>query len=128
MPFVGFQKQQDDSMLAAFIGDSEEYLRNLSFVNLDKIEEHEFAVMYNGKIYLVEEELVEAKKADVRAFRNHLLETEVDPYVTNPLRWEDLSEEEKQKIKDYRNYLKDYTNGENWWEANPKTMEEWSAE
>ena len=128
MPFVGFQKQQDDSMLAAFIGDSEEYLRNLSFVNLDKIEEHEFAIMYNGKIYLVEEELVEAKKADVRAFRNHLLETEVDPYVTNPLRWEDLSEEEKQKIKDYRNYLKDYTNGENWWEANPKTMEEWSAE
>ena len=128
MPFVGFQKQQDDSMLAAFIGDSEEYLRNLSFVNLDKIEEHEFAVMYNGKIYLVEEELVEAKKVDVRAFRDHLLETEVDPYVTNPLRWEDLSEEEKQKIKDYRIYLKDYTNGENWWEANPKTMEEWLAE
>ena len=60
MPFVGFQKQQDDSMLAAFIGDSEEYLRNLSFVNLDKIEEHEFAIMYNGKIYLVEEKLVEA--------------------------------------------------------------------
>ena len=128
MPFVGFQKQQDDSMLAAFIGDSEEYLRNLSFVNLDKIEEHEFAVMYNGKIYLVEEELVEAKKVDVRAFRDHLLETEVDPYVTNPLRWEDLSEEEKQKIKDYRIYLKDYTNSENWWEANPKTMEEWLAE
>ena len=128
MPFIGFQKQQDDSMLAAFIGDSEEYLRSLSFVNLDKIEEHEFAIMYNGKIYLVEEELVEAKKADVRTFRNQLLETEVDPYVTNPLRWEDLSEEEKQKIKDYRSYLKDYTNGENWWEANPKTMKEWSAE
>ena len=37
------------------------------------------------------------------------LQTEVDPIVTNPLRWNGLGEEEKARITDYRQQLLDLT-------------------
>lgn len=69
---------------------------------------------------------IEYKQNRVREIRNSYLEQYVDPVVSNPLRWTDMSEEEKQKYADYRRYLLDYTQGENWWESNPKTFEQWS--
>jgi hypothetical protein len=39
-----------------------------------------------------------------------------------------MSEELKQNYTNYRRYLLDYTDGENWWEALPKTLEEWKDE
>lgn len=69
---------------------------------------------------------IEYKQNRVREIRNSYLEQYVDPVVSNPLRWADMSEEEKQKYADYRRYLLDYTTGENWWESNPKTFDEWS--
>lgn len=127
--FVAYQRQKDeqgnDFMHASFLDENEENLRNMPFVVIDEIREVEFAVMYNGKIYEDEEEYIEARKDSVRQFRNNLLETEVDPVVTNPLRWADLSEEEKALYTNYRRYLLDYTEQENWWEQNPKAMNEW---
>lgn len=130
--FVAYQRQKDeqgnDFMHAAFLNENEENLRNMPFVVIDEIKEVEFAVMYNGKIYEDESEYNNARKESVRQLRNSLLTEEVDPVVTNPLRWSDMSEEDQNMYKNYRKYLLDYTEQENWWEQNPKTLEEWRAE
>lgn len=74
---------------------------------------------------LDENELLERKKEQVRSVRQQYFETYVDFYQSKPLYWEELDEETKQHISDYRQYLKDYTKNENWWEQNPKTYDEW---
>jgi hypothetical protein len=45
----------------------------------------------------------------MRSERDFLLLTEVDPMVTNPLRWADLSESQRQAVIDYRRSLLDIT-------------------
>lgn len=45
----------------------------------------------------------------LRDKRKHVLETEVDPIVTNPLRWGALTDFEKQSFIDYRQQLLDIT-------------------
>ena len=47
----------------------------------------------------------EKKANDNRMFRNELLVNNVDPIVTNPLRWADLSAEKQQEWADYRTAL-----------------------
>ena len=42
-----------------------------------------------------------------RADRDYLLTSEVDPLVSNPLRWGDLTAEQQQAWKDYRRSLLD---------------------
>lgn len=68
-----------------------------------------------------EEEL----QKQVREIRNSYLQEYVDPVVSNPLRWEDLTEEEKENYKNYRRYLLDYTENENWWLSYPLTLDKW---
>lgn len=45
--------------------------------------------------------------------RDIILREKVDPVVSNPLRWESLSEEEKENYKNYRLYLLDIPQQEN---------------
>lgn len=45
----------------------------------------------------------------VRGKRNNILTTEVDPIVSNPLRWADLSESQQQAWAAYRRALLDIT-------------------
>jgi len=52
-----------------------------------------------------QEELDAEKAAGVRAERDDLLLHVVDPMVSNPLRWEELSESEQQEWRDYRTAL-----------------------
>ena len=52
---------------------------------------------------------VDSVKEAVRQARNHKLETEVDPIVSNPLRWADLTPEQQQAVADYRIALLDMT-------------------
>lgn len=49
-----------------------------------------------------QEELDERAAAQVRAERNTILVNDVDPIVTNPLRWDGLSESQQQAWRDYR--------------------------
>jgi hypothetical protein len=56
-----------------------------------------------------QEEIDEAKAEEVRNERNFRLKTEVDPVVTNPLRWNDMSIEQQQSWADYRRGLLDIT-------------------
>lgn len=67
----------------------------------------------------------ELKEQEVRAVREQYFADYVDFYQSKPLYWEELDEEFKQQVSDYRNYLKDYTKQENWWEQNPLNFEEW---
>jgi hypothetical protein len=56
-----------------------------------------------------QEELDVLAAADARAQRDTILATEVDPIVSNPLRWGDLSAEQQQAWADYRRALLDIT-------------------
>ena len=121
--FIGYQND-----LIAFVAESREELENLQFVELTNIEEVPFAEMYNGVIYDNKEELTMAKQDFVRSIRNQYLVDYVDGAVSNPLRWADMSQELKDMYTNYRRYLLDYTNGENWWEQNPLTFDEWKEQ
>lgn len=58
---------------------------------------------------------VEYKKRlseQARYKRNIILELDVDPVVTNPLRWGDLSDDKKSEWADYRKSLLDITEQE----------------
>lgn len=105
--------------------DTREELEAIAKDDFSRIEEVEFAEMYNGVIYLNEGELKEAKQKCIREIRNQLLSTEIDPVVSNPLRWADMSEEEKKEYSEYRAYLLDYTKQADWQEQEPLSMKEW---
>jgi len=52
-----------------------------------------------------QEELDSQEAIRVRQIRDSLLTSEVDPIVTNPLRWAELSEEKQTEWINYRNKL-----------------------
>lgn len=56
-----------------------------------------------------QEELDAAEAQNVREERDYLLTTQVDPVVSNPLRWGDLNEEQQQAWATYRRALLDIT-------------------
>ena len=60
----------------------------------------------------IDEKAIEKKKGDIRLIRNKYLEDYVDYYQCKPMLWNELTEDEKQSIADYRVYLKDYPNSE----------------
>lgn len=49
-----------------------------------------------------QEELDTAQSTRVRRERDNKLRYEVDPIISNPLRWAELTEEKKQEIANYR--------------------------
>lgn len=66
----------------------------------------------------------EVKKSIVREIRDgYLQDTDFTQLPDAP-----FTAEEKAQYADYRQYLRDYTLEPNWWEHNPMTFEEWSAE
>jgi hypothetical protein len=58
------------------------------------------------------EELLAIKSEEVRAKRNNLLATVVDPIVMNSLRWGALTDNKKKEVSDYREALLDITSQE----------------
>lgn len=63
-------------------------------------------------------------KDEVRSVRNSYLSywdfTQLDDAP--------FTDDEKSKYREYRQYLRDYTNGENWWLQNPDDWETWLIE
>ena len=73
-------------------------------------ENQEYIIEERGEYYMVvkvQEPSIEEKSKRKREERDFLLTTVVDPVVTNPLRWEELSDAEKSKYRAYRLYLLD---------------------
>ena len=64
---------------------------------------------YVPPIPLTQEELDAALAASIRGQRNSLLATEVDPLVSNPLRWADLTSDQQAEWTLYRRALLDIT-------------------
>ena len=82
----------------------------------------------NGKrrfqVKAIPEPTIEEKQNQIRSVRNqYLSDTDKFMIVDFP-----SSKEEKANYKSYRQYLRDYTEQESWWESNPKTFEEWKSE
>jgi hypothetical protein len=64
---------------------------------------------YAAYVPPTQEELDAALAASIRGQRNSLLRTEVDPLVTNPLRWAELTEAQQAAWTQYRRDLLDIT-------------------
>lgn len=75
-----------------------------------------------------DDERKEQKISEVRAIRDNYLKIYVDDRARSPFMWDEVPEEEKALIGEYRKYLLDYTEQENWYERNPLTFEEWKEE
>lgn len=73
-------------------------------------------------------EWIEWKSKEVRNLRNYYLEQYVDSIVSNPLRWNDLSTEEQDNIKNYRRYLLDITDQGGFPKVNLLTYSNWLME
>lgn len=63
-----------------------------------------------------DEKVIEFQKAQIRSKRDSLLQ-KTDKFMISDY---PISEDERQKIKLYREYLRDYTLTENWWQQKPK--------
>ena len=70
------------------------------------------------------EPTVEELQAEVRSVRNSYLEKYVDPKQLVMV-WDSLSADDKKLYADYRQYLLDYTEIEEWYLSNPMTFDEW---
>ena len=109
-----------------YVSENREEIEKLPNITITEIRETEDQVEFiDGNYYIGENPIREAKQVSIRNVRNDYLEKYVDPVVSNPLRWADLTEIEQQRYVYYRLYLLNYTKEENWWEKEPKTFEEW---
>lgn len=87
-------------------------------------EKSEVEQAYNGDWYIkgyAPQETEDELKQKVRDVRNEYLQY----YDFTQLDDAPFTDEEKVVYAEYRQYLRDYTNTENWWLNNPKTFEEW---
>lgn len=83
-------------------------------------------VQVNGEfVFTSSAEAIEQRKQEVRAVRNQYLKQYVDDRAKSPFMWNEVTEEEKALIGDYRKYLMDYPETEGWWEHSPMSFEEW---
>jgi len=91
---------------------------------------HAFIDKISNKVYKIKsifDKTKEEKMKAVRETRNAFLKRFVDQKQLL-LVWESLSESEKEDIKNYRQYLLDYTKKENWYEKDPLTFDEWKTQ
>lgn len=116
--FIGYQNDK-----IAFIADTREELENMPCVTLDRIEETDKEYFLHNGEYVCEIP-VETMQAEVRAVRNSYLEKYVDPKQLVMV-WDSLSEDDKKLYTNYRTYLLDYTDNEDWYLSNPMTLDEW---
>ena len=96
-------------------------------MNYDSLEEdtkHQLSdyIHCDGQFVLtVSDEAIEQRKEQVRAVRNQYLE-QTDKYMIADY---PISDDERELYKQYREYLRDYTLSENWWESEPQKFDEW---
>ena len=118
-----FKAFKDDKIIA--INDSGEF-PCLVYDSIVEDTEHQLSdyVHCDGQFVLtVSDEAIEQRKEQVRQVRNQYLE-QTDKYMIADY---PITDEERELYKQYREYLRDYTLTENWWEHSPKTLEEWKS-
>lgn len=101
-------------------GCSDEYYKEIGMTLMDVEQAYNsnwYVEGYAPKYEPTEDEL----KQRVRSVRDgYLKDTDFTQLNDAP-----FTSEEKLQYAQYRQYLRDYTEGDNWWLQNPKTFEEW---
>jgi len=101
-------------------GCSDEYYKEIGMTLMDVEQAYNsswYVEGYAPKYEPTEDEL----KQRVRSVRNeYLKDTDFTQLNDAP-----FTTEEKLQYAQYRQYLRDYTESENWWLSNPKTFDEW---
>ena len=116
-----FKAIKDNKIIA--INDSGDF-PCLVYDSVEEDTEHQLSdyVHCDGQFVLtVSDEAIEQRKEQVRAVRNQYLE-QTDKYMITDY---PITEEERELYKQYREYLRDYTLSENWWEHSPKDFSTW---
>lgn len=91
-----------------------------------------FDVVWNGSAWEYQEKkkddepkpyepTEEEKQEQVRGYRNWLLQDSDHTQLNDA----PLDDAEKAIYREYRQYLRDYTKAEGWWEENPMKYEDW---
>lgn len=96
----------------------------LVYDSIEEDAEHQVSdyIHCDGQFVLtVSDEAIEQRKEQVRTVRNQYLE-QTDKYMITDY---PITDEERELYKQYREYLRDYTLPENWWESEPQKFEEW---
>lgn len=102
------------------IGTNTEFYKSIGMTEMD-VEQ-----AYNGQWYVkgyAPEEPETEKQARVRGIRNQMLD-ESDKYMISDF---PLTDEERVQMGLYRQYLRDYTKQDNWWESLPDGFADWRA-
>ena len=103
-----------------------EYFTAEGYTDRQEVEQDEYGNWYVKGYLPIPTDDEKAEK--VRAKRNLYLQIYVDPIVSNPLRWADMSEEEQQDIVNYRLYLLNIPEQPEFPDIEVKTFDEWKAE
>lgn len=117
---------KDNKIIAISDTDSQFKFMVKDSVEID--EEHttaDYTMVGSEYVLNDDEKAIKLKKEQVRAIREQYFADYVDWYQSKPLMWNEMTEQEKTDIAGYRQYLKDYTKEEKWWEQNPMNFDEW---
>lgn len=102
------------------IGTNAKFYKSIGMTEMD-VEQ-----AYNGQWYVkgyAPEEPETEKQARVRGIKNQMLD-ESDKYMISDF---PLTDEERVQMGLYRQYLRDYTKQDNWWESLPDSFADWRA-
>ena len=81
----------------------------------------DFVMVESEFVLKTDDKAVEKQKDEVRVVRNSYLQA-TDVYMLADFPILDV---EREEYKAYRQYLRDYTELENWWESEPLNYEDW---
>ena len=113
---------KDNKIIAISDTDSEFKFMVKDSVEID--EEHataDFTMAGSEYVLNDDEKAIEVKKEQVRAIRNQYL-SDTDKYMIVDF---PISDEEREEYKGYREYLRNYTKIDKWYEKNPMIFDEW---
>ena len=127
--FLGYQINQNGEEFIASARENREDLENDIFMQFTKIEEtNDVVELISGSYYIGEEKIIEAKSEAMRKIRDSYLVKYVDSVVSNPLRWADMTSEDQQVYKDYRQYLLNVPQSKSFPNSEILTFDDWKAE
>lgn len=127
--FLGYQINENGEEFIASARENREDLENDIFMQFTKIEETDDVVeLISGSYYIGEEKIIEAKSEAMRKIRDSYLVKYVDSVVSNPLRWADMTSEDQQVYKDYRQYLLNVPQSKSFPNSEILTFDDWKAE
>ena len=117
-----FKAVKDNKIIA--VSDTDNQFKFMVKDSVEVDEEHSTSdYTMAGSEYVLndDEKATEVKKEQVRTVRNSYLES-TDKYMITDF---PISDEEREEYKAYRQYLRDYTKSEGWWNKEPMIFDEW---